>query len=63
VNQQGTNPAIRLEGKRVQKLFGEKFLSVKATFTDNQIVIEGHEPVYVRSVLQNVQVEDEKVAA
>lgn len=57
VNKQGDNPAIRIEGKRVQKLFGEKFLNVRATFVEGRIVIEGNDPVYVQSIPQSVQTE------
>lgn len=63
VNKQGDNPAIRLEGKRVQKLFGEKFLNVRATFGDGRIVIEGHDPVYAQSIPQGVRTESVAEAA
>jgi hypothetical protein len=45
VNKQGKNPAIRLEGKRIQDMFGRKFMCVKATFSDGRIVIEGYNAI------------------
>jgi hypothetical protein len=58
VSKQGKNPAIRIEGKRVQELFGEKFLNVKATFEPGKITIEGNDPLYVRSIPGTVQTEE-----
>lgn len=42
VNKQGTNPAIRMEGKRVQEFFAG-FTTVKATFEDGVITLVGHD--------------------
>lgn len=41
------NPAIRIEGVKLQKLFGEKFTDVEVTYDAGVITIMGKTPVVV----------------
>lgn len=45
VNVNKGNPVIRIEGMALQKLFGEKFQTVEATFERGMIVIVGKDAV------------------
>lgn len=45
VNVNKGNPVIRIEGVALQKLFGEKFSTVEATFERGMIVIVGKDAV------------------